>query len=441
MNKVFLCYDNTDVGEVVHTRLLELNQYYHFPVAGWRFDSTTHLDDKLIELADRGVDFVVVSALGNYLRLGSINDEIISDSIDNNAPLVGHLLDRRGYYNIDPQFFCLNLQAWTAVGRPRFGAVPGVPGGYRFTSCCVERSKENFHDEYTPYWIRPATGTQTYQVREFEFGTHVVRTFLEHGYRLINVNNNIRNRKVYLYPTDNQKELEQLFKDWTFNPTVIPLQKYAGHIRGLFADDLRTVYVLNSEPVLITTPRKIDHYVGVCGGLKAVAVLNSQGFDADTRVSLFDISKPALDYQRYLVANWDGNFADYQQVFDQYQKQHSDLIYAWRSWNTWDTEVSAFLTSARMTAADFQSAWQQYCQLTIDYTLLDLHDTEQVDTFVNTLQGNVYMWVSNAYNMEHTIARYGLSWLKSRSDALIVALKQHSGSVCLEKENRILQIR
>jgi hypothetical protein len=94
-----------------------------------------------------------------------------------------------------------------------------------------------------------------------------------------------------------------------------------------------------------------------------------------------------------------------------------------------------------MTAEDFQSAWQQYRQLTIDYTLLDLHNAEQVNTFVNTLQGNVYMWVSNAYHMEHTIARYGLSWLKSRSDTLISALKQHSGSVRLEKENQILQIR
>lgn len=438
MNKVFLCYDNTDVNEFLHTRLTELNQYYHFPVDGWQFDSTSHLDDKLVELSNKGVDFVVVSALGNYLRLGSINDEIITDSINNNSPLVGHLLDRHNYYNIDPQFFVLDLKAWVAVGSPKFAQVNEQ---YKFESCTVERSELNFHDNYTPLWIAPGVDKHSYRGNTKEFGSGVIQAFLEKGYRLINVNNNIRNRKVYLYPTDNQTELTDLFRNWTFEPTAIPLQKYAKHIGNLFADDLRTVYVLNSEPVLITPPMVINHYAGVCGGLKAVAVLHSQGFTANTRVSLFDISQPALDYQQYLVDNWDGDFDNYQKIFVKYKSTHSNLIYAWRSWNTWDTEIAAFLTSARMTAGEFKSTWQQYCRLKIDYTLMDLHNSEQVNTFVNSLQGNVYMWVSNAYHMEHTIARYGLSWLMHKSEQLIVALKQHSGSVRLEKENTILQIR
>ena len=294
MNKVFLRYDNTQVNDTVHQRLVELDQYYHFPVDSWQFKSTTDLDSTLVELTDAGVDFVVVSALGNYLRLGSINDEIINDSIGNNSPLVGHLLERNGYYNIDPQFFCLNLKIWQNVGSPKFVETTGQT---TFESCGIERSQENFHDNYTPHWIKPLGGKCNYNVTYKHFGCTAVRTFLEHGYGLININDNIRRRKVYLYPTDNSTELAQLFDDWNFKPSAIPLQKYAQHINNLFADDLRTIYVLNSEPVLVTTASPIDHYAGVCGGLKAVAVLHNQGFTDHTTVSLFDISQPALDYQ------------------------------------------------------------------------------------------------------------------------------------------------
>lgn len=435
MKKVFLCYDNTqDINSLVHERLVDLNNFYHYSVQGWTFDSTDNLHNKLNELADSQVDFVVVSALGNFLRLSSIDDAVINDCINHNAPLAGHLLDRKDYYCIDPQFFCLNIKVWDQIGRPRFERKPQRT---TFSSVAVVRSRENFHDGYTPLWIKPTADKQDYTLDFLDFGTHAIYKFLDNGYTLININQDIRNRKYYLYPDYNADELTELFTTWN-TPSEIPVKQYYDVINWQFDNYDRTVYILNSEDVMVKIPSPIDHYSGVCGGLKAVGILYNNKFKDTTRVSLFDISQPALDYQKYIVEHWDGNFDNYLSVFEKYKQDHPDLTYAWRSWNSWETEIDRFLQSAHMTREQFYDTWQRYIKLEIDYTCINLLDIDQVQQYFGSFNSDVaksyYVWISNSYFMEHTIARYGTNWLKQRSDNLVDTLKKLNGRVRLEDE-------
>jgi hypothetical protein len=390
-------------------------------------------------LADQLYEYVVVSALGNFLRLGSINDDIIIDCQTNETPLSGHLLSRYGYYSIDPQFFCLNLTVWDQVGRPNFDS---DNNGSTFTSIQVVRSEENFHDDYTPYWLAPGEKQVEYSVGFREFGSLVVQRFLENGNKLINVNPTIRERKVCLYPNANHDELLAWFADHTYDLQMIPLQKYHKHIEQLFQEDLYTVYVLNSEDVMSDTVGTIDHYAGVCGGLKAVAILHKNGFHTGTKVNLFDISEPALDYQRYLVENWDGDFLTYQTTSEHYQTLNPNRKYAWRSWNTWDNEIFKFLRSADMTMAEFKAVWQEYCKLDISYTAVNLLDSDAVsDFFGKDRAGTFYVWTSNAYHMEHTVARYGTAWLQEKSRNLRTVLTQLNSTVWLEEGNQLYKLK
>jgi hypothetical protein len=440
MKKAFLTFDNLENKKsLVYDRMIDLNNYYNFPVPGWDFRTTTDLNLALNQLVDQSYDYVVVSALGNFLRLGSINDDIIIDCQTNNTPLSAHLLDRHGYYNIDPQFFCLNLTVWDQVGRPNFASNYTASS---FVSKEVVRSEENFHDDYTPFWLAPGEKQITYSVGYREFGSLVVQRLIEHGHRLINVNPTIRERKVCLYPDANHDELTAWLADPEYDLQMIPLQKYHKHIEQLFQEDLYTVYVLNSEDVISDTVGVIDHYAGVCGGLKAVAILHKNGFHAGTTVNLFDISEPALDYQRYLVENWDGDFLTYQTTSEQYQTLNPTRKYAWRSWNTWDNEIFKFLKSAGMTRAEFKSVWQQYCQLDISYTPVDLLDTAAVNSFFGKdRSGTFYVWTSNAYHMEHTVARYGTAWLQEKSCNLRTVLQQLNTTVWLEEGNRLFKLK
>ena len=442
MNKVFLKYDNTQsTNTELSKRLEDLDRYYHYKVDGWIFDSTKNLDSKLNELADTNVGWVVVSALGNYLRMGSIDDEIIRDCQHSNSPLAGHLLDRNGYYNIDPQFFCLNLEVWDKVGRPSFAEDKCSP----FVSVNVDRSLENFHDNYTPHWIKSSVGDKHYNIYNLYFGAKVLRAFLEHGYTIINISEKIRQRKIYLYPNANADELTNLFLKWDIKPTSIPLAQYYDKINQQFEYDHKTVYILNSEPVIPMKTETIDHYVGVCGGLKAVAILNNAGFTSNTSVSLFDLSKSAIEYQRYLVKNWDGDFDNYQTIVSKFQQDNPNLIYAWRSWNSWSSEIDKFLQSANMTKHSFKSVWQLYIKLSITYTHLDLHNLDKINEYFGNMDAgenkNYYVWVSNAYFMEHTLARYGKDWLDTRAQHLLNVLNQLHGQVWLEKENKLLKLK
>jgi hypothetical protein len=440
MNPIFLTYDNiVDKTSTVYQRMLDLDQYYNYHVPGWDFAKTQDLNKSLNDFADLGHEYIVVSALGNFLRMGSINADIINDCIANDSPLSAHLLQRNEYYTLDPQFFCLNLKIWDLIGRPQFEPIAGYS---EFISNEIERSVEDHHDNYTPFWIKPTQYKKSYTITYPQFGSLVIRAFIEHGYKLINISSAIRQRKVYLYPNDNKQDLESWIEDHDYAPITIPLQRYAKQINQQFLDDERTVYVLNSEDVLKSTVNKIDRYVGVCGGLKAVAILRLNGFTESTQVDLIDISQPALDYQRYLVENWDGNFDNYREVSETFQKSNPTFIYAWRSWNGWESEVKSFLNSAGISKDDFYDTWQLYKKLRISYNCVDLLDTVAVIKFFNSKNsGNTYVWVSNAYNMEHTVARYGVKWLNSRANNLISCISNVADTVWLEIGNLLRRIK
>ena len=442
MKKVFLKYDNTrNLDPQLHERLTDLDNYYNHFVMCWDFQSTNQLTVTLNQLTDQGVDWVVVSALGNYLRRGSIDDRIINNCIAAGAPMAGHLLDRQGYYNIDPQFFCLNLIAWNTIGRPAF---EGDNNRTTFTSVVVERSVENFHDGYTPYWLRASEGTQEYSVDRMQFGAGVVRAFLENHYTLINVDDEIRKRKMCLYPEHNAVELKQMFTDLDFEPTAPILRVYSEEMRRQFDFENKHVYVLNSEPVIARTTPPIDSYFGVCGGLKAVAILHKNGFKDTTQVNLFDISPPALEYQQFVVENWDGDFDHYGGVFNRFKDTHPELPYAWRSWNSWEHEIEVFLTSGEITREEFQSTWQRYIKLPITYTLVNLLDHASVDEYFGQYQspgGNHYVWVSNAYRMEHTMYLYGEKWYEDKINNLKARLKEWPGAVYLESCTTLYQLK
>jgi hypothetical protein len=442
MKKVFLKYDNTrNLDPQLHERLTDLDNYYNHYVMGWDFRSTTELTATLNQLADQGVDWVVVSALGNYLRRGSIDDRIINNCIAAGAPLAGHLLDRKGYYSFDPQFFCLSLSEWDRIGRPAF-----EPDYNRttFTSVAVERSVENFHDGYTPYWLKAGEGQKEYTADYTEFGARVIRAFLENSYLLINVDDEIRRRKICLYPEYNKEELKQMFTDLEFRPTAPILRVYSDEMRRQFDFENKHVYVLNSEPVIAQTTLPIDSYFGVCGGLKAVAILHKNGFTDQTQVNLFDISPPALEYQRFIVDNWDGDFDHYGDVFNQFKDSHPDLPYAWRSWNSWEHEIEVFLTSGEISREEFQSTWQRYIKLPISYTLVNLLDHASVDKYFGQYPspgGNHYVWVSNAYRMEHTMYLYGEKWYQDKIDNLKARLKEWPGAVYFESCTTLYQLK
>jgi hypothetical protein len=452
MNNVLVIYDDLVIdNQLVRERLEDLtNFYYNQP--DWRVITTKNIDSTLEKICLSGAtDYVVVNALGHFFRHGS-HSEMVKLARDTGAPLVGHLLDRHGYYSFDPQYFCLDMRAYQQLGRP---SLLPTTAPETFASITVERSQENFHDDYTPFWLRAGVGTQEYSVPFREFGSVLVQALIESGRTLQNIPQDMRDRKHYLYPNAYTAELESFFTDCKYQTDAIPLRGYFDAIRRYFQDEGRNIYILSTEPVPTKTMQPggfhganftevtvgpLDTYVGVCGALKTIPILFTNGFNTETRINLIDISTAALDYQRYLRDNWDGDLDTYRAVFDAFRDRYPrDYIYCWKSWNGWDAELASFINGCGMTHAEFKSAWQTYLQCPVKYHVVNLLDHVQVADMIRSVdyQGTSYTWVSNAFNMEHTTAAYGAEFMSRCYLQLLRQLKAQPGRVFIEQNNTV----
>jgi hypothetical protein len=450
MSNVLIVYDNITVdNEFVRERLEDItNFYYNQP--GWRVINTRNIDRTLRQISQTaGAEYVVVNALGHFLRHGS-HTELVDVARSQSAPLVAHLIDRNGYYSFDSQYFCLNMAAYRQAGEPSLMPQPGLT----FDSVVVDRSQEDFHDNYTPHWIAPGQGQTTYAPGVMEFGSNLVRALLEAGDRLVNIPQTIRDRKHYLYPDSNMTEIEAFFRDYNYQTDNIVLKKYFDAIRNYFLDEDRSIYLLSTEPVMTSaqTPAgfpsaeyncvvgKIDTYVGVCGALKAIPILFNNGFDSNTKIHLIDVSSAALKYQQYLTQVWDGDINTYQQIVQNFRDQYPlDYIYCWKSWNSWQSEMDSFISGCRMTAEEFKTTWATYLKCQPEFHKVNLLNAQEFRNFAQSISysGTSYTWVSNAFLMEHTTVAHGSEYMAERYYELVTVLKEQPGRVFIEKNNQL----
>ena len=435
MNNCIVIYDNLTAGnDSYKQRVKEITDFYVYAPAGFDLHRTTTLTVKLKELAGRGYRWAFVNIVGHCVDMPAIYADILAQAVANNCPMMGHIVFRPGTYpTVDAQFFLIDLVAWQQVGEPVF------EDEYRpfvFESVTVDRSQEDFHDDYTPFWIKPGSGKTTYLGPAMVFNSQVVRAFLEAGYTINNLDQSIRDRKWNLYANYNLEYVEPFFQSGT---VAYPAGRVPQIIERIIneRDSLsNTVYVLNSEEIYNHSPSfgSIDHYVGVASGFKGILLLNRFGFNSATEITYVDVSTAGLDYQRYIVARWDGNLDTYQLLVQQYQQQNTHCRYAWRSWNSWDSEIDLFLSKAGLTRDEFQTLWQQTRQLTHRYLTVNLlDDTTQLVEQIKTVAGkNIYMWLSNAYDMQWTRFLIGKTQTQTKFNTLLAELKTTDKTYLIE---------
>ena len=169
---------------------------------------SNNVTDTLNSLGDE-FDWVVVVATGNYFHQQQLILDTVKHAVANNSPLICHIMHRGGYFYLHPQWFAINLKVWKSIGCPSFEE----SGASTFTTTKVERSVENFHDDYTPFWIKPGSEECSYTTEFGFYGTKAIRSFIEAGHTVINLPNSIRNQKFYSYPDSNHQLIEQIIND------------------------------------------------------------------------------------------------------------------------------------------------------------------------------------------------------------------------------------
>ncbi len=235
-------------------------------------------------------DFLIVASLGNTFHnvnplgfLDALSEELTEDTF-----IMGHILDRKPrYFEVHGQCFVINTRLYKGLqDRPVHTSKPG-------RKVVIERSPENFHDGYTPTWIR-AMEPEVWHIANPAPGSDLIAT----GLPVKPFPQSVRDAKLFLYP---------------HKPT------HRGQLTNLLrrsGPNRHRHYAFSYEPI----PAKMDFlapldYIACpANGLNLFKYLHSTGFNDGLTIQLYDINPTSLEIYRRIMTNWNG--LDYDGLFD-----------------------------------------------------------------------------------------------------------------------------
>ena len=221
----------------------------------------------------------------------------VDDIID--YSLIGHILDKKErYYNLHNQMFLINVDHWKQSGSPTFERAKHIELQN------INRSQENFHDDYTPTAIVKGEGKQTYTQNTAE-GSQVISALLENEYLVRPFNEKERFEKICCYDhqdTDPQysDQLTTIFK-WLKSPN-----ENEHNIAYVNATSLRPKSFKNNNNIIVS----------VASPTNLLARL--QNYKDVKKVIFYDISLPALVWTELFFKTIKKYDYDVAKLFDLY---------------------------------------------------------------------------------------------------------------------------
>lgn len=447
--KHLIIYDDLDNSdEEYNERVRGITNHYIWDPDGFDLITTNNLSNTLKELADKVVEenkWVLINTTGHAVHTNPADfyNLAVKKCEEANSPLMGHVLhnpahDYFPYPYLHNQCIVLDLLVWKEVGCPEFEWVNIVDD--RLNN--LIRSVENFHDEYTPYWVGPDKTDEIVTLEHREFGSIVIEKLAEAGYRIINFDDELRRQKWHLYPNHEYEILNNFFKTGE-------IDKESNLYKSAISDVLwqkeslsKTVYILNTEEIVnddtsnVKTP--IDHYIVVAGGFKPALLAHKFGYHANTKITVMDISDAGINFQKYMRENWNGDLVSYPQRIIEFSNVYPDYDLAWRSWNSMESEINKFLEEMNLTLDEFQHAWQEYCNIECEYVKTDfLTDPSKLIEAVNTGENkNFFVWVSNAFDMSWTVFLLGRNNALAKFDSLLKHFEESKNNITIEAQTQ-----
>lgn len=323
--------------------------------------------------------------------------------------VVGHIMDKKkqhhymtagAYPGLHRQYLFVNLSKWQELGEPEFdelGFFTDRPRKYRN----VEFSKETINSEYTPAWVK---GTEGYTKNIITAdGSNWIHHAAENNITIDNLDNDMRECKVFLYPYDNSQMLEKVWLDKQNDQLVDQLNyNQKAWIRKLgYQEDIEKdrVYAFNTETLsgegVRTDGKLVDHLFSAAAGFKPLAILNANGFHDGTTVHYFDWCESSLNYKKHLLETWDGY------DLDKWLLKH-DLEYNFSSTyrgnykHFWEQELKDFGGSLA-----FQRLWERYKNLKHEFHVIDIvQDSNKLFNIINNVHGTKVLWTTNIWSSE-----------------------------------------
>ena len=357
-------------------------------------------------------DIVILQSVGNMIQENEYL-EYVDEYINNNPDFfyVGFTLDWQGtdWVELHHQMIVFNEQRWIELGKPIYG------GWERTTEELpnYSRSAENFHDHYTPYWIKGESGTSMQQRTKQGWG--MIKAALHNGIKIDNFTQQMRDCRLFLYPeSDSTKFYECIVNHEITDGNINPNQK-----RFIRTFQFREqVWIYNSESYQFpkSVSKNIDTYMGPAAGFKYLDVLK---YSENVNYVLYDFMPISIAWIKMLREEWDGR--DYPAVLASKSAEWSQYY----KYISGDINLNQQLLFDEFENEDtFAALWQRFKNSTVEFVQCDLFDLDTVTDLSKKISGNTLFYYSNIFATDFQIKRKSLAEITTSYNNIIDIFNQ-----------------
>lgn len=353
-----------------------------------------------------GYDIIIVQSIGNFINRNRFFSELDKYVVSNpDFFLLAFTLDwesekQSGWIECHNQMMVVNVSSWKKLGQPAFGGWETVTEELPNYS----RSAENFHDNYTPYWIKGESGTSTH-TRTAQ-GWNFIKTALAAGYRIDNFTEEMRACRLFIYPEYEPDNLYTAFTSKDGSSLTNPNQKK--WIKSML-NSTPGIWIFNSEYYRFSIDMKqVDTYIGPAAGFKYLDFLN---YNSKGNFIFYDYHQGSLDWIKQLKETWDGNdFYKYLQLQPEDAKKHYKFIHG-NKFNKENIEKNLEILFKEFGGeVQFKKLWNLFKESEATFVKVDLFNPEEISNLLNLSNSDyVFFNFSNIFATDFTLLNHTIA--------------------------------
>jgi hypothetical protein len=348
----------------------------------------------------KGYQYCVIQSAGCTLRSFDYDKEIRHFIKENNFGVAGHILSKPGkWLELHPQFFIVNVSAWKEVGCPEFG--DWYPNEQLLP--VVERSVENFHDDYTPLWVK-YSNKQSMQ-SEAGRGWNLLKAMFLNNWPVITLSEKLRFNKFYYYPEHETDKFENSIE------TLTPYEGQNWNQSKIISDVKLIkdqIWLFNSETMSITNKGKFDLVVNTASGFKLFDIFKNKKLNEGGRVIVYDFNVKSLRWYRHLHTWKNDDLIDCIRSFS--EKDYFTWIGKNNS-NYFEDESFLNLHKELMDhfggVDDFIKYWKIFKETQVKFVMADLYKDSEKFANIFVGRGKKFVNLSNIFSTDATTFLYG----------------------------------
>lgn len=396
MKIVYAVYDNRrDIKDTeAYFRFKGASLYYlKRQNAGVDIITGNDITGLLREAVLRGYDRCVVISSGLLARDFDFTHNLELFCKSTEFGVAGHILYWPGkWLQLHKQFFIVNLQAYAACEQPEFGDWQHV---HRVVPK-IERSVENFHDDYTPVWVRRTAEYENHY--DMSEGWNLLKMMFMHNYAVVTLPESLRFGKIYAYPDHETAEFMNCVHTQTTYPDQNPNQRELVNLVATVKDQ---IWLFNSESMRIDNQGEFAVAANTASGFKILDLLREPRLTAHARIVVYDFNPLALEWYKHFYTYQGTDLVScitefaHRDKFTWTNKEHTHELLT-PSFYTRLHEVYEYFNGKE----EFEKYWQQFKTLAVEFHRVDLYNEPQKFAELLGSQESVFVNLSNIFSTD-----------------------------------------